>query len=54
LAQDRLLELSQRWARLEREVVAEQRAAGTVGRQSVRLTPAPVERQHQLQPQTLA
>src|SRR5438034_8234476 len=48
LAQDRALELLQRSARLEPELVAQQLARVAVDRQRIRLPPRAVESQHQL------
>ena len=54
LAQDRALELLQRRARLDSQLVDERAPGGLVGGQRLGLAPRPVEREHQLAAQPLA
>src|SRR5439155_11086613 len=54
LAQDRPLELAQRWARLDPQLIDERAAGALVGGQGFGLPTAPVQRQHQLRLQPLA
>ena len=54
LAQDRALQLLQRRARLDPELVDEHAAGGLVGGQRLGLAARPVEREHQLAAQALA
>ena len=53
LAQDCLLELLERWARVDPELLDEYAPGLLVRLQRLGLTPGPVERQHQLAPQPL-
>ena len=54
LAQDRALELLQRRARLDSQLVDERAPGGLVGGQRLGLAPRPVQREHQLAAQALA
>ncbi len=54
MTQDRSLELLQRGARLDPELIHEQASSFPVGRERLSLPPATVEREHQLPPRLLA